>query len=331
MSADTCYPVCAALVVVLSLLPSVTSGPVEEKRYLYLGPGRDYGKILELPSLAEVPCEQHCPFGPGTHNGISGTSAAVVPYDGAGTLMICGLKNNLRGCYVWKQSGWELSDTLFNGTLAASSMLADGRWLVTGGLWTYDWDHDVALSSARTYSEADGWSEFYSLPVARYSHCQVTVGNDVYVIGGHEGSLGSGAQSSVFILSDAGEWVKGESLPTPLFKHACAVMGSKIYVVGGHDGNTSETSVVYTLDSSSPGSSWELGPELPVQLSDAQAFVYDDKIYLLGGQGPNDYVNDVFTLAPDAQSWSVVSGSNIIDERFTFPAPFISKDAMHCN
>ena len=35
-------------------------------------------------------------------------------------------------------------------------MLADGRWLVTGGLWTYGLDHDVALSSARTYSEADG-------------------------------------------------------------------------------------------------------------------------------------------------------------------------------
>ena len=65
----------------------------------------------------------------------------------------------------------------------------------------------------------------------------MTVGNAVYVIGGHEGSVGSGAQSSVFILSYAKEWVKGESLPTPfptpLFKHACAVMGSKIYVVQG--------------------------------------------------------------------------------------------------
>ena len=84
--------------------------PVQEKGYLYLGPGN----VLELPSLTEVPCQQDCPFGPGTHSYISGT-AAVVSYGGADTLMICGLKSDLRGCYVWRQSGWELSDTLFNG------------------------------------------------------------------------------------------------------------------------------------------------------------------------------------------------------------------------
>jgi len=317
-----------ALVAILLLLVYVSSGPVENKEYLYLGPGQ----ILELPSLAEVPCQQNAPFGPPTvTHYVSRTAAAVVPYAGAGTLMICGLNTILRGCYVWRKSRWELSDTLFNGTQSASSMLADGRWLVTGGLWKYDLEESVALSSARTYSEAKGWADFSPLPVKRYSHCQVTVGNAVYAIGGYEeGTWGSEPQSSVFILSDGQEWVKGESLPTPLSQHACAVMGSKIFVVGGNDGDSYETSAVYTLDSSSPGSSWELGPELPVQLNDAQAFFYDGRIYLLGGRR-YDYLTDVFTLEPGAQSWSLVPGSNITDKRLTFPAPFITHDAMHCN
>ena len=107
---DTFNLVYTALAILL-LLQSVSSSPVEDKGYLYLGPGH----ILELPSLLEVSCQQNCPFGPGTHSYVSGTAATVVPYGGAGTLMICGLKNDLRGCYVWKKSGWELSDTLFNG------------------------------------------------------------------------------------------------------------------------------------------------------------------------------------------------------------------------
>ena len=93
------------LVAILLLLQAVYT-----KEFLYLGSD----KILELPSLAEVPYKQNCPFGPGTHMYIHGT-AAVVPYDGADTLMVCGLKFDLRGCYVWSKEGWELSDFLYNG------------------------------------------------------------------------------------------------------------------------------------------------------------------------------------------------------------------------
>jgi len=341
MFLDIFYPVFRALVAFILLLQPVSSGPVQEQEYLYLGAEQ----ILELPSLAKVSCEQNCPFGPGfwdpSVSYLSGAAAAVVPYGGVDTLMVCGLRNNLKGCYVWRKTGWELSDTLFKGNAVASSKLADGRWLVTGGFWRYDTFYGDVLSTARMYSEADGWVDFSSLPATRYHHCQVTVGNAVYVIGGYETPYpepgSSGPQSSVFILSDAQEWVKGESLPTPLSRHACAVMGTKIYVLGGHDGNSYETSVVYVLDTSTPDGSWETGPELPVQLAWAQTFVYEGTLYLLGGRdgqtdgGRDDHNTDVYTLAHDAQSWSVVPGSNITDNRFTFPAPFITNDAMHCN
>merc|ERR1719369_1245174 len=330
MFLDIFYPVFRVLVALLLLLKPASSGPVLEKEYLYLGAN----KILELPSLVIFFCEQNCPFGPWTPSSsyLSGAAAAVVPYGGVDTLMVCGLRNNLKGCYVWRKSGWELSDSLFKGNEVASSKLADGRWLVTGGYWRYSTDYGIALSTARMYSEVDGWVEISSLPATRYRHCQVTVGNAVYVIGGYEtpwtpGS-GSSAQSSVFILSDAQEWVNGKSLPTPLSRHACAVIGTKIYVLGGQDEH-SETSVVYVLDTGSPDHLWETGPELPVQLADAQTFVYDNTLYLLGGRDDHyDHQTDVYTLAYGAQSWSVVPGSNITDNRVTFPAPFITSDAM---
>ena len=107
------YQVFGALAAILLLLQPVSSGPVQEKEYQYLYLAPD--KVLELPSLAEVSCQQDCPFGPGFYGHIYGASAAVVPYAGADTLMICGLSNDLRGCYVWRQGGWELSDTLFDG------------------------------------------------------------------------------------------------------------------------------------------------------------------------------------------------------------------------
>ena len=91
-------------IALLLLLQPAYSSPGEEEEYLYLGPNR----IVELPSLAEVPCQQDFPL----TNQIWGI-AAVVPYGGADSLMLCESFNS-RGCYVWRNSGWELMDTLFS-------------------------------------------------------------------------------------------------------------------------------------------------------------------------------------------------------------------------
>ena len=67
-------PIFGALVVIPLLLQAASSVPVQEKGYLYLGPGN----VLELPSLTVVPCQQDCSFGPGTHSYISGTAAVFI-------------------------------------------------------------------------------------------------------------------------------------------------------------------------------------------------------------------------------------------------------------
>ena len=101
-------PSIRALFTTMVLLQDVYS--VQEKEYLYLGPD----KILELPGLDEVECDQDFPL---DTQHLQYASAAVVPYGGADTLMLCGTSPGTagEGCRVWREDGWELSDTTFRG------------------------------------------------------------------------------------------------------------------------------------------------------------------------------------------------------------------------
>jgi len=302
-----------AVITISTFFQVVYLGPVQD--YLYVGPD----KILELPSLTEVPCEQNYP-----NEKRLFSSAAVVPYGGADTLMLCEVDN----CYAWRNSGWELSDTTFRRTMSASSKLLNGRWLISGGMRLIEDGDNIVLNTTRSYDETHGWVNWPPLPVPKYWHCQVTVtvgsGSGTYVIGGRNNVR---EDSTVFSLGNY-SWIQEESLPIPLFDQACAVMGTEIYVIGGHNNDDGHLSSVWVKDTNITGSSWKNGPHLPEGRTDAQAFVYDNKIYVLSGT-PD--VTSVLTLSPNSQSWSVVPGADIVVARSIFPVPFINKDSVHCN
>merc|ERR1711970_1078877 len=133
--------------------------------YLYL----DKDRILQLPTFEELPCYQEFPD-PYAEAGV------VVPYEGTDTLMVC------RGdCFVWLETGWEKTKAELDRYSHASSMLPDGRWLVSGGKY-----HERAFytSSNRVYADREGFTDYHNLPEARSRSCQVTVGEVVYNIGG---------------------------------------------------------------------------------------------------------------------------------------------------
>ena len=60
-------------------------------------------------------------------------------------------------------------------------MLPDGRWLVSGGWKDYE---EGFVGTTQIYSERQGWLDYVPLPGKLEGHCQVTVGDDVFVIGG---------------------------------------------------------------------------------------------------------------------------------------------------
>ena len=67
------------------------------------------------------------------------------------------------------------------------------------------------LASSKIYTEDDGWLDYTSLPVPTEMHCQVTVGDSVYVVGGYNTDSGRTGDTYKLSLSSK-QWVKQSSL-----------------------------------------------------------------------------------------------------------------------
>jgi hypothetical protein len=161
------------------------------------------------------------------------------------------------------------------------------------------------------------------MPAALAEHCQVQLGNSIYVMGG----IGlSGRSSSVFVLEGL-MWREVSPLRIPSGAHACIAYGGKIYAIGGWDGSA-RLSTVEIYDPLSD--IWQQGPELPVTLSDAQLINYQDNIYVVGGKVTFAQPNtQVFTLS--AGEWQVVPGVTVEGGiRSVFPAPVLNSEVLFC-
>merc|ERR1719431_2222787 len=320
--------------------------------YLYF----DHKTIFKLPSFEKLECQQDFP-----PPGIMFGSAAVVPYNGTDSLMVCGGERSEYGCYVWLQSGWKLTETEFYRYHLGSSVLADGRWLVSGGRDSRP-DHRHLTSSTRIYEDRIGWQDFFPFPETRSHHCQVTVGESVYSIGGLYLEPVGGPEpdqrivSQVYVSNNNQNWtVLDFSLQESRALHSCAVLNGRIYVIGGvSQGRKNEygradilqRSSVEIFDPSNP-SSWSFGPQFPVPSEWSHALVYENTIFVLVPivVDPEDkrrvfQTTRVFSLAEGEDEWRMVMdipglweglgprGPSIL-RRF-FPAPVVTSNTLHC-
>jgi len=268
--------------------------------YIYFS----YYTIVEIPAFTKVKCDQKIPWEKKQEWGL----AATVPYKGKKTLMLCGGLYT-KGCYAWTQQGWEKTDDEFDRAWAAYSTMSDGKLLVTGG---FGEDYE-RLSSTMTYSQEEGWQEFTPMPAAKINHCQVTVGDKVYVIGGLDGD--DITDGSVYVLSD-GQWSRQYELAYPRRDHMCAEFGGNIYVIGGlkeekqyraHSVITYPPSVEI-IDTQNPGVMLE-GPKMPYNVYESHAVVHDDVLYVAGDKthefGRGSYRN-VYSLGKQEKEWKIL-------------------------
>ena len=116
---------------------------------------------------------------------------------------------------------------------AASSFLPgeQGAWLVSGGGDRHHSLDSVILynSSNGNDSDSDRWDIYNDLPIPLQDHCQISDGNNVFIIGGNNGNM---ILSTVYILN-AGTWSVYHSLSIGRYYHVCVVMDSSVYVMGG--------------------------------------------------------------------------------------------------
>jgi len=301
--------------------------PVDDDKYLYLSPTN----IIHIPTFEQLSCPQN--FKSVDDGSIFKASSvdeafgSLVTYQGEDVLMIC----SRIGCQVKTEDGWKDTKLIYNRHYAAYSKLADGRWLVTGGMGE-GWPGNPSgwLNSTLIYSDGEGWSEHLPLPVGHVSHCQVTVGTETFVIGGlYRGSV---RKSGYKYGLNENNWKLLGQLITPRYDHMCAVYGGRIYVIGGVNNKLDNTAKVEIYDPSNPSLGWSAGPTLPTPLGDGHAIVHDNVLYVLGGRTDAFKANtEVFKLNKD-EEWEVVP--NVIvtqDWKATYQAPLVNKDDLHCD
>jgi len=177
------------------------------------------------------------------------------------------------------------------------------------------------------YTEDAGWEDFTPLPSPTNRHCQVSVGDTVYIVGGY--TTGSGTTGDTYKLRmSTKQWVKQSSLNTPRLDHGCAAWDGGVIVVGGHV--YASGAVLSSVEKYNPVSNkWFTFTSLPTTLYKMQAFVWDNDLYVLGGYG-RGWNKKVFKLQHDEDNWEELEVTlQNTDKRAVFPAVTLS--SLHCN
>jgi len=283
----------------------------EEKEVVFY---LNHDKIVQLPSFTLLP---NCtvPENTGGYYGMENTVAAVID----GYLTACG------GMREGDQRRFSECFTLYNGKWVSGitpNMLRkreDGAasWtkkglFVTGGYSSSDYWH----AYTEYLTEEGVWVYGPELPDSMGGHCQLTVGADVYILGGYNNSM---ALPSVYKLSEnSATWSPVANMEHGRYKHSCALHDDYIYVLGGMNAKTS----VERLDLSTM--TWEKVPDLPEEFEGGQALSFQSNLYLV-----NRWTGLVVKLTKNNQ-WEKINTLGFIGDRTVYPAPVVTPHILGC-
>lgn len=136
--------------------------------------------------------------------------------------------------------------------------------------------------------------------VDRYIHSAASLGNKLYLLGGHEQNpeaISYGDVEMTRIKKDGSllPWEIQETvLKTPRFIAAAFAMKRFIYMLGGHDGRNRLRSVeVAPLDDQGRVGPWSFTTPLHEERSATALAVHGNKVYVFGGMGAGGALNSV--------------------------------------
>jgi N-acetylneuraminic acid mutarotase len=153
----------------------------------------------------------------------------------------------------------------------------DGRIYVVGGFR----DGGGTVSTTEVYDPTtNAWQFAAPLPIAVNHAVAATVGNTLYVFGGHPPS-GPEAVDNVFAYDAAtNTWSARAPMPTARGALAVAVVDGKVYAAGGSPGPREFDFAVYdpSLDA------WTTLPSMPTPRNHLAAAGLNGKVYVAGGR-----------------------------------------------
>lgn len=136
--------------------------------------------------------------------------------------------------------------------------------------------------------------------VDRYIHSAASLGNKLYLLGGHEQSPDAISYGDVEMTRLDGDgalqpWaIQKSALETPRFIAAAFALNGYIYMLGGHDGRQRLRSVeMAPLDGDGRVGAWSFTTPLREPRSATALAVSDGRVYVLGGMGTGGALNSV--------------------------------------
>jgi len=226
---------------------------------------------------------------------------------------------------------WQLSSQTMPGSrkvVGAASW--NNRIYVVGGLNTggSPTAQTSVYYSSQQNSGGDltGWSTGTSLSVARYGAAVVAYANNLYVLGGTDGTNylsdvqfaplgyreGSLSQSGTTVTGSGTTWTSGMVGKTLQYgdgtSSTITAFGSATSLTVSSN-RTVASGTKYMIDDGSVGS-WTYTNSLPIQLAQADAFAVNGYIYMIGGRTASTSCNPRTLVAPISANTTIVSGNN---------------------
>ena len=176
------------------------------------------------------------------------------------------------------------------------AVTVDGLVYLAGGLRSLDPPEGRSVARFESFDPRTGrYERLPDMPLALDHLGLVTVGGDIYVVGGGNATAdGFEATGRAFRYSiDRRRWTELPAMKSPRAAHGVAVIGSRIYVIGGRPvrefGRVRNVATVESFDTRTER--WEEHSDMPDPREHLGATALDGAIYVFGGRRPDGNVS----------------------------------------
>jgi hypothetical protein len=179
-----------------------------------------------------------------------------------------------------------------------------GMLYASGGLLsTENMEDDVTF--VECYDPTlDTWNAVPAMPRGRSHHCACAVSDSMYVLGGHEGGVGT--RSVLRFESGTQVWNEVAPMPSAFYSCVACVLGNDIYVVGSMDGDEMLTATTYRYNTTA--NVWVTLAPMPAAKVTHSVCVMSGLIYVLGGRlEEGAFDSSCHQFDPVANIWSLLA------------------------
>ena len=136
----------------------------------------------------------------------------------------------------------------------AAAAVDNGKFIVCGGLY------GNSLTSVECFDPESGiWTELNDMPTPLHYHSLVSYGNNLILMGGHDGKTQIHTVLELSNLEGKGTWKELPPMKQPRDSFSATVLDHGIFVIGGSNGIGKDLDKTEIFN----GKSWREGPQLP--------------------------------------------------------------------